>query len=74
MKQLRRKVPELLENVDLHLDEMFSKVLVPGLKATKTVFFTHAGVVTDSRKYIDYEQRGQYFDPFWRLLGLLGVE
>jgi hypothetical protein len=74
MTQLRRKVPELLENVDFHLEEMFSKVLVPGLKAAKTVFFTHKGIVTDSRKCIDYEQRGQYFDRFWRLLGLFGVE
>jgi hypothetical protein len=72
MKQLRRKVPELLERVGLHLEDVFRKTLVPGLKAKKTEFFAQNGIVTETREVIDYEQRGKYFDRYCKLAGLFG--
>jgi hypothetical protein len=72
MKQLRRKVPELLEHVGLHLERVFRETLVPGLRATKTEFFANNGVVIETREVVDHEQRGKYFDRYCKLLGLYG--
>ena len=36
---------------------MFRKVLVPGLEANKTIYFTHKGVVTDSLECPDNKHR-----------------
>src|SRR5580700_5886337 len=58
MKQLRRKVPELLERVGLHLEKVFRETLVPGLSAKKTEFFANNGVVIETREVVDHEQRG----------------
>jgi len=41
MKQLRRKVPELLEHIGLHLERVFRETLVPGLSPKKTEFFAN---------------------------------
>src|ERR1700675_1294783 len=48
MKQLRRKVPELLEHVGLHVEKVFRGTLVPGLSAKKTEFFANNGVVIET--------------------------
>jgi hypothetical protein len=72
MKQLRRKVPELLEHVGLHVETVFRKTLVPGLKAKKTEFFAQNGVVIETRETVDHEQRGKYLDRYCKLLGLYG--
>jgi hypothetical protein len=72
MKQLRRKVPELLEHVGLHLERVFRETLVPGLKAKRTEFFDQNGVVIETREVVDHEQRGKYFDRYCKLLGLYG--
>jgi hypothetical protein len=37
MKQLRRKVPDLLEHVGLHLEKVFRETLVPGLSAKRQI-------------------------------------
>jgi hypothetical protein len=52
------------------LEEIITKVLVPGLEAKKTVYFTHKGVVTDSREDIDHDRRLRCFDIYCNLLGL----
>jgi phage terminase small subunit len=70
MKQLRRKVPELLERVGLHLEKVFRETLVPGLKAKRTEFFAQNGVVIETREVVDHEQRGKYLDRYCKLLGL----
>jgi hypothetical protein len=70
MKQLRRKVPELLEHVGLHLDKVLRETLVPGLKAKKTEFFAQNGIVMETREVVDHEQRGKYFDRYCKLAGL----
>lgn len=72
MKQLRRKVPELLEHIGLHLEKVFSKTLVPGLKAKETEFFAQNGIVMEMREVVDHEQRGKYFDRYCKLVGLYG--
>jgi hypothetical protein len=72
MKQLRRKVPELLEHVGLHLEKVFRETLVPGLKAKRTEFFSQNGVVIETREVVDHEQRGKYFDRYCKLAGLPG--
>jgi hypothetical protein len=72
MKQLRRKVPELLERVGLHLDRVLRETLVPGLRAKKTEFFANNGVVIETREVVDHEQRGKYLDRYCKLLGLYG--
>lgn len=72
MKQLRRKVPELLERIGLHLEKVFRETLAPGLKAKKTEFFAHNGVVIETREVVDHEQRGKYLDRYCKLLGLYG--
>jgi hypothetical protein len=72
MKQLRRKVPELLEHVGLHLEEVLRETLVPGLKAKKTEFFAQNGIVMEIREVVDHEQRGKYFDRYCKLAGLCG--
>jgi hypothetical protein len=73
MKQLRRKAPELLERIGLHQETVLSKTLVPGLKAKKTEFFAHNGIVMDQRELVDHEQRGKYLDLYCKLLGLYGT-
>jgi Terminase small subunit len=72
MKQLRRKVPELLEHIGLHLEKVLRGTLVPGLRAKKTEFFAHNGVVIESREVVDHEQRGKYLDRYCKLVGLYG--
>jgi hypothetical protein len=72
MKQLRRKVPELLEHVGLYLEKVFRETLVPGLKAKRTEFFSQNGVVIETREVVDHEQRGKYFDRYCKLAGLFG--
>lgn len=72
MKQLRRKVPELLERVGLHPEEVFRETLVPGLRAKKIEFFVHNGVVIETREVVDHEQRGKHFDRYCKLAGLYG--
>jgi hypothetical protein len=70
MKQLRRKVPELLERIGLHPEKVFRETLVAGLKAKRTEFFSQSGVVIETREVIDHEQRGKYLDRYCKLLGL----
>jgi hypothetical protein len=72
MKQLRRKVPELLERIGLHPEKVFRETLVAGLKAKRTEFFSQSGVVIETREVVDHEQRGKYFDRYCKLLGLFG--
>ena len=72
MKQLSGKVPELLERVGLHPGNVFRKTLVPGLKAKRTEFFAHGGIVIETREVVDHEQRGKYLDRYFKLLGLYG--
>jgi len=67
MAQLRRKVPEILVRVGLFPEKIFSEVLVPGLRATKTELASFQGVFVDSRELVDHEQRGKYFDRYCRL-------
>jgi hypothetical protein len=54
------------------LEEMIREVLVPGLEAKKIVYFSHEGVVTDSREDIDHERRLRCLDLYCNLLGLYG--
>ena len=69
MKQLQRKVPELLENVNFEVSDMLRKVLVPGLEAKKTIYFTHKGVVTDSLECPDNKHRLKCLILSLKLLG-----
>jgi hypothetical protein len=60
----------LLTPWEIASEEIITKVLVPGLEAKKTVYFTHRGVVTDSREDIDHDRRLRCFDLYCNLLGL----
>jgi hypothetical protein len=70
MRQLHRKVPELLERIGLNVDEVLKKTLIPGLQATKVEHFSHLGIVIDTREVVDHEQRGKYLDRLCKLLRL----
>ena len=54
------------------LEEIITKVLVPGLGAKKTIYLTYKGVVTDSREDIDHDRRLRCFDLYCNLLGIYG--
>lgn len=56
----RGELPRTLR--ETALEEIITKVLVPGLEAKKTVYFTHKGVVTDLREDIDHDRRLRSFD------------
>jgi hypothetical protein len=55
---------------EIALEEIITKVLIPGLEAKKTGYVTYKGVVTDTYEDIDHDRRLRCFDLYCNLLGL----
>jgi hypothetical protein len=72
LKGIRMQMQDIVERMDLPIEKVLKAVLVPGLEAERIEFFTNSGVVMETRKVVDHEQRGKYLDRYCKLLGLYG--
>jgi hypothetical protein len=70
LKGIRLQMQDILERMDLPIEKVLRAVLVPGLEAERIEFITFMGAVMETKRVVDHEQRGKYFDRYCKLLGL----
>lgn len=68
---VKARVSELMDRRKNLTRDSLLDGLEEGLKATRTQFFQHEGVVTDSRECVDFSTRKTYQELAWRLRGEL---
>ena len=63
LKGMRLQMYQILERMDLPVEKVLRDVLAPGLYAQKS---------TEHGFEVDHEQRGKYFDRYFRIIGVIG--
>jgi len=69
LRQVRVKMPGVLDKAGLTDDVLVSKYLQPLMNAKKTLFFQHRGIVLDKRRVADLGIRLSALDTAFKLKG-----
>lgn len=70
LKSIRRKAPELLEEMEASLTELIEKHIKPGLEAKKTVYIRYRGKITQQFDEPDNMARLEVLKLVLRLHGV----